>query len=129
MTEIDPLPDDVRQFLLEHIDSVPQLEALLLAWEQSATSWDVESLARALYIEQSVAKSIINNMVRRGWMKRHVERAERFTFDSVWDPEGHFMTKLTATYRRHLVRVATLIHSRASAGVRDFANAFNLKKE
>ena len=39
------------------------------------------------------------------------------------------MRTLSETYRRQLVRVATLIHSNASAAVRDFADAFNLKKD
>jgi len=129
VTPIDPLPDDVRQFLLEQIDSVSQLEALLLAWEHSATSWDVETLASALYVEHSKAKSIIASMVARGWLIGNAAMPDKFTFDSAWDPQGHFMQTLAATYRKHLVRVATLIHSRASAGVRDFAKAFDLKKK
>jgi hypothetical protein len=129
VTPLDPLSDDVRQFLLEQIDSVSQLEALLLTWEHRSTSWDAETLAAALYVEQAKAKSIIASMVMRGWLARDAAGPDKVSFDSSWDPEGRFMQTLAATYRKHLVRVATLIHSRASAGVRDFAKAFDLKKK
>jgi hypothetical protein len=39
------------------------------------------------------------------------------------------MPEVAAAYRRHLVPLATFIHSRASTAVREFARAFDLKKD
>jgi hypothetical protein len=39
------------------------------------------------------------------------------------------MPEVAASYRRHLVPLATFIHSRASTAVREFARAFDLKKD
>jgi hypothetical protein len=39
------------------------------------------------------------------------------------------MPEVAAAYRRHLVQLATFIHSGASPAVREFARAFDLKKE
>lgn len=39
------------------------------------------------------------------------------------------MPDVASTYARQLVRVAQLIHSKASLGVREFARAFQIKKD
>jgi hypothetical protein len=39
------------------------------------------------------------------------------------------MARIAATYRRHLIRIATLIHAKASPSVREFARAFESNKE
>lgn len=51
-----------------------------------------------------------------------------FRYSPDWDPSGTLMTKVTAFYRRHLVQMTAFMHSGASASVRDFARAFDLKK-
>ena len=39
------------------------------------------------------------------------------------------MLQVAATYRRNIARVATLIHEKTSSSVREFARAFDLKKD
>ncbi len=39
------------------------------------------------------------------------------------------MVSLDAAYRHDLVRISTIIHLKASSGVREFARAFKLKQE
>jgi hypothetical protein len=124
----EELPPEVRQFILEKIDSVPHLEALLLVWGRPEVPWTDETLAQQLYLQPAIARRISQALMRRGWLKK-AEPDNAFSFDSRWDPDGKFMQLLALTYRRQLVNVATLIHANASAGVREFADAFNLKKE
>ena len=44
----DAIPDGVRDFVLRHIDSVAQLEALLLLRANSNENWDVPRAAARL---------------------------------------------------------------------------------
>ncbi len=39
------------------------------------------------------------------------------------------MESVDAVYRKEVVRISSLIHSKAPAGVRDFARAFRIKKD
>jgi hypothetical protein len=41
----EPIPDDVREFILGHIDSIAQLEALLLLRRNPSTTWNAHSVA------------------------------------------------------------------------------------
>jgi predicted transcriptional regulator len=129
MTSSERIPAEVRQFILTKIDSVPHLEALLLIWEQRTKTWTGKELARSLFIDQRAAKKIANDLLRRGWIKLRSEEQSGFVFDESWDPQEKMTKQLAETYRTKLVHVATLIHSNASVGVRDFAKAFDLKKE
>ena len=52
-----------------------------------------------------------------------------YAYDPAWDEEGTLMPRIAATYRRQLVRVAKVIHSKASPSVQEFARAFQLKKD
>jgi hypothetical protein len=129
MTNNEDIPAEVKQFILTKIDSVPHLEALLLIWEQRFKTWTESELAKALFVELRVARKISNDLLRRGWTKQQPGANDTFLYDASWDPEDNLMRQLAETYRTKLVRVATLIHSNASAAVRDFAKAFDLKKE
>jgi hypothetical protein len=41
----EPIPDDLREFILGYIDSIAQLEALLLLRRNPSTSWNAGSVA------------------------------------------------------------------------------------
>jgi len=42
----DPIPDDVKTFLLRYIDSIAQLEALLLLRANAELAWSADTLAK-----------------------------------------------------------------------------------
>ena len=52
-----------------------------------------------------------------------------YAYDSAWEPDEEFMGRVAATYRRNLIRVTTLIHSKAPAAVLEFARAFEPRKD
>lgn len=122
--EADNLPEDVVRFVFEQIDTVPHLEALLLMWETAPRPWSEEQIAARVYVSTDVARRLLQDLHRRRLIAPAAESPGSFAYDGAWDPDGKFMDHLSLTYRRHLVRVATLIHSKASAAVRDFARAF-----
>jgi len=120
-----PTRQDVDQFILNEIDTVPHLEALLLLWNGQPQEWSFEAMANALYVEVDIARPIIADLERRG-------------FVTLTD-NGHFLYRSTdrdslieqveKTYRREIVRIANLIHSKPAASLREFARAFRLKRD
>ena len=122
------IPERVLQFLAEKIDDVPQLEALLLLWENAHRSWSCQEISARIYVREAVCTDVLQALVRRGLVSADAS-SQRYQYNPAWDADGARMTELAATYRRHLVQVATFIHSRAPSSVREFARAFDLKKE
>lgn len=119
----------VDRFIVEEIDSVPQLEALLLFWNNRPKVWSSESMAKLLYVSPEVAREILRNLVQRRLITEIQEPRDHFVLNADTREMQDLLASVDAIYRRELVRISNMIHSKASRGVRDFANAFRFKKE
>jgi hypothetical protein len=120
--------DDVLQFISSRIDTVPELEALLLFWEQRPTTLTVKQLASRLYVPRGVGATVIRALERRKFVMR-IADGSQYAYDAAWEPESEFMARVAETYRRHLIRVTRLIHSKAPTAVLEFARAFAPRKD
>lgn len=58
MTEQVPSIQDADKFILDEIDSVPHLEALLLLWNNRPKQWTSREIADALYVAPGLAQKI-----------------------------------------------------------------------
>ena len=116
-------------FIEEQIDSVPHLEALLLMFEQPSQDWTEQEIAARVYVDASAARAILQDLTRREFAVATSPAATAYRYDAGWDPSGERMAIVARIYRQHLVRITTLIHSKASPAVRDFARAFQLKPD
>ena len=119
------IPPDVREFILAHIDSIAQLEALILLANQPDARWTISGVAAQLYIDESNAKPVLDQLCDAGLL--------RYDEDAFWfngDPPGQreIVDKLSALYARHLIPVTNLVHAKPS-GARAFAAAFKLRKD
>lgn len=117
------------QFILDKIDSVPHLEALLLLWNTRPDRWSAEDLARRLYIRPHEARNLLADLNRDNIIVVTAESAEQFWYESKSEEQDRVIGLVDAIYRRQVVRVSTLIHSKASSAVRDFARAFRFTKD
>lgn len=121
------IPPDVLSFLAEQIDTVPHLEVLLLLAEAPEQEWSEDLVAARIYTTRETAAALLNDLHHRG-LVRTAGSPPRYEYDPAWDHTG-LMQRVSATYRRQLVQVATYIHSKASSSVREFARAFDFKKD
>lgn len=120
--------NDVDRFLLENIDTVPHLEALLLLRNSSPTAWSVEDMAERLFLVPGSAKEILNDLVRQHLILVVPGTSESYRYE----PEPRLdrvIASVDFAYRRELVRISTLIHAKPSGAVREFARAFRIKKD
>jgi predicted ArsR family transcriptional regulator len=130
MTEDEPVSHSVDQFLRDQIDTVPHLEALLLLWNSRPKLWSTEEMAKGLFIAFETAKEILDDLVRQRLIA--VEAVPGASETYRYEPEvnrDELVAAVDSTYRRELIRVSRLIHSKPSAAIREFARAFRLKKE
>jgi hypothetical protein len=118
-----PLPDDVARLILEHIDSVPHLETLVLLWENEALPWNEGDVAARIYQPPELTRTILKDLQR----KRLVTEVEGHYAPSREPERRDVIRQIVAAYHRSVYRVATLIHYRASQPVREFARAFDLR--
>ncbi|HEU5411046.1 MAG TPA: hypothetical protein VFU57_08500 [Candidatus Acidoferrales bacterium] len=118
----------VDQFILNEIDSVPHLEALLLLWNTRPKQWPVDEMAKALYVPPDLAQRIMQELARRGLIATQAE-PERYSYIAQSDETETLMRSVDEIYRRELVRISRMIHGKAPSAVREFARAFRFTKE
>jgi predicted ArsR family transcriptional regulator len=118
----------VDGFLLEHIDSVPHLEALLLLWNSRPRRWSAEDMAKALFLTTEATRVILADLVRRGIIAAGNPESDSFWYQTGGDRD-EIISAVDQAYRTELIRVTRIIHSKPSPAVRAFAQAFRLKKD
>jgi hypothetical protein len=122
------VPAHVLRFLDENIDDVPQLETLLMMSEAQDRSWLIAEVASRNYITEQRALDTLIALQRRGLVSAE-ESPPRFQFNPATDQAREAVVDLARCYQRSLSRITTLIHSKPSASIREFARAFDLKKD
>jgi hypothetical protein len=119
----------VDRFILAHVDSVPHLEALLLLFKSRPRTWSIDEMANSLYVHDEVASKILDGLLQRNLIAVRPDGAEAYYFIPQNATISRLLEDVDAIYRKEVVRISSLIHSKGSAGLRDFARAFRTRKD
>jgi hypothetical protein len=122
-----PIPDDLRRFILTSIPSVPYLEAVLLLRGESMRQWTAHSVAARLYIAEAHALELLQQMQRSGVVALGADA--QFLYSPQDAELRTLLDELAAAYVRNLVGVTGIIHSRIGKRAHQFADAFRWKKD
>lgn len=122
------IPAHVLRFLEQNIDTVPQLETLLMMREEVHRSWPVSDVASRNYTTEQRATDTLNALLRRGLVSSE-ESPPRFRFNPAKDEVRELVAELARCYQKNLSLITELIHAKPSASVKEFARAFDLKKD
>jgi hypothetical protein len=123
----DLIPGDVKQFILENIDSVAQLEGLLLLWNNSEVDWNAEEIAKRLYIDQAQAADIVTHLCARELFINQATGSPTYRYQPASSELRQKVDRLAEAYSKYLVPITNLIHSKAQTRVQQFADAFKLR--
>lgn len=121
----DPISIDVRNFILEHIDSVAQLEALLLLRKYPGQDWGAADLANRLYVSEAIAVEVLGRLSADGLLAGK-ENAYRYNPQHAGTRE--MIDRLADAYGNYFVAVTNLIHDKPSR-IQKFADAFKFRKD
>jgi hypothetical protein len=120
----DSIPADLREFILRYIDSVAQLEALLLLRANSQTSWDVATTARRLYTTENQAGEVLAQLCVDGLLTCE---NDLYRYDRQSQENLAMIDRLAEAYARHLIPITNMIHGKPRR-IRQFADAFKFRK-
>jgi hypothetical protein len=121
----DFITDDLRGFILKYIDSIAQLEALLLLRRHSDELWTADIAAKRLYISAGEAASILQRLCADGLLSCD---EGRFRFAGQPEEQRQMVERLASAYTRHLIQVTNLVHSKPRR-LREFSDAFKFRKD
>src|SRR5690349_803500 len=124
MTE-EGVPAEVRDFLRACIDSVAELEALLVLREMPSQDWHAATLARRLYVGEAEGAKILEHLVQ---CELAAKTAAGFRYQVRDGERRRLVDGLAQSHAKYLVPLTRLIHDKAS-GIRKFAEAFKFRKD
>jgi hypothetical protein len=122
------VPAEVLEFVGNKINSVPELETLLMMSDQPQRIWTAADIVSRIYVRDDRASGILELLQRRG-LVTFEDQPPGYRFSPVDQDERALIALVARTYRSNIVALTTFIHERASASVMEFARAFDLKKE
>ncbi len=120
----DGIPADLRDFIIRSIDTVGQLEALLLLRTHSDEAWNPLRLAQRLYVNETEAAAIMVHLVAQE-LATAQDGFCRYNSTSSQVPT---VDRLAEAYARQLIAITNLIHTKPR-GIRAFADAFKIKRD
>jgi hypothetical protein len=115
----------VLEFIEQNVESLAQLEALLLLHRDRMRMWTADELAKALYLAQEMAIALLQDLARRGFASEASAVYQYRTKDASSDLT---IDQLAQAYQERRVAVITKIYSKPLNKVQTFADAFRLRK-
>ena len=103
------VPDDIRDFILKHIASVAQIEALLLIWATPEKRWGISQIAARIYANETETAKALEGLCNVGLLDRRDGTFGLKTSEETFE----LIRRLRETYARHLIAVTDVIHSRS----------------
>jgi hypothetical protein len=119
------VPAEVKRFIAAEIESVGQLEVLLLLRGAADKSWTAQEVARALVMQQPSAAGWLEQIAGRGLLAA-ADGRYRYAPPSADIEET--VDRLAESYAKYRVAVIGLIFSRPSEGVTRFPEAFRIRR-
>lgn len=116
--------DEIRNFILKRIESVAQIEALLLMRSATQSRWSAAELARRLYISDSEATDALDRLSASELL---VCAEGSYSLEGVLPQNLALTEKMLEAYTRHLIPVTNIVHSKPGR-VGSFADAFKFRK-
>lgn len=123
------IPDVVRSFVAQHIDSAELLETLLLVHSDPAREWSPESVAQSIYTVPAGATRRLEQLVEMGLASSSGTANPAYRYAPSRPAMAAQVDALAEAYRRARVPVINLIYNKPPDPLRSFADAFKLRKD
>jgi DNA-binding transcriptional ArsR family regulator len=127
---LDPLPEEIKRFMDESIESVDQLEILRILGEDPQEEWSVPLLASKVQVEPQTLSSHLAALNSRGLLRAVQRGSDFFCQYGPQTPElEDRVNRLLQLYKERPVTMIRMVYERASKVLQTFADAFKIRKE
>jgi hypothetical protein len=122
---LEATPETVLRFIDRHIESVEQLEILLLL-AQETRDWSFTEIFKMIQSSEISIMQRLQQLIAAGLI---VTREGQFRFEPSEDSSRDTVHELAELYRLRRVRIIEAIYNRKTDAVQSFADAFRFKKK
>ena len=120
---------ELEEFIGAEIQSLEQLEILLLLSGNPHRWWNARSVYEVVKSSTSSVEDRLNELAQRGLLKAEGKPERSYQFAPNSDHYWHVVSQLRDAYKERPVKVVQAIYSKPRDGVQEFAKAFQIRKE
>jgi hypothetical protein len=121
--------DELRTFIHKHIDSVVELEVLLLLYQTAPAEWSAESVSASLRITESSAATVLETLTTRELLARVTMAQRSYRYEPCSPQLRSAVESLATAYNDRRVTIISLIFSKPLDKIRIFADAFRIPRD
>lgn len=126
---------EVERLITEHINSVEQLEILLLLYNhvreegQAAPDWTALTVSQELRIKEKTAAERLSDLAARGFLSVTASQPPQYRYNPASAEQDETVGLLARAYSTQRVTIINYIFSREIDKLRTFAEAFRLRED
>jgi hypothetical protein len=121
------IPEGLRDFMKKYINSISLLEVLLMLKRDPARSWSAKDISNEMRTNPSYASAQLAELIALK-LVIPADREEAFCFDS-HSIHSAVIAELEELYSNRRPTIINFIYAPPIDSIRDFANAFKIKKD
>ena len=120
---------ELDKFIAQEIQSVEQLEVLLLLSGNPDKWWTAQGAYDIIKSNPASVANRLEEMVARGVLRKEGQNDVRYQFAPQDPALWNIVNELRNAYKERSVKVVQAIYSKPPDAVQEFARAFRLRKE
>jgi len=124
--ELSPL---VLTFLTEHVSNLEQFQLLLKVVQGGDRWWDAESASREVGISRAEAQAALDHFAKRNLLDIRITGEVRYQYRPGTENLQAAAQATVDEFRRKPVQVLEVITGRTRRSIRDFADAFRIRRD
>jgi hypothetical protein len=123
------IPEGVRAFVAQNIESAELLETLLLVHSGPDRDWTPDEVARSIYTVPAGATRRLEQLTGMDLVRSSGTADPSYRYAPGTSALAAQVDALAAAYRAQRVAVINLVYARPPDPLRSFADAFKLRKD
>jgi hypothetical protein len=125
----DALPNHVQQFLRANIQSIAQLELLLLLYSNRNIAWSVGDAAKNQYTAVNMTQAALESLRSSGLVGVVEDGETRYQYAPTSENLDQLIGELAQLYSERRVSIVNAIYSSPLDSLQSFADAFRIRKK
>ncbi len=125
------IPPAVRKLISKHIHSLEQLEVLLLLYRSPEREWTVQEVNEHIRSSDVSIAGRLEGLQAAGFLVLNASQPSgpSYRFSPRSEELRRSVPVLAGAYQEMRLQVIELIFGRSSASLREFSNAFKIRKD